>query len=106
VGARVRSGSDGAGATRQQVRRRGRGPGAGDDGGGGCAAKVVWAAVVCCKGGRWVAVVVRMEARHECGGGARVSGGVNDPDVCGLWFQESLPHCMIITPSVLFSCLL
>jgi hypothetical protein len=20
-----------------------------------------------------------------------VSGGVNDPDVCGLWFQESLP---------------
>jgi hypothetical protein len=21
--------------------------------------------------------------------GARVSGGVNDPDVCGLWFQES-----------------
>jgi hypothetical protein len=23
--------------------------------------------------------------------GAWVSGGVNDPDVCGLWFQESLP---------------
>jgi hypothetical protein len=21
--------------------------------------------------------------------GARVSGGVNDPDVCGFWFQES-----------------
>jgi hypothetical protein len=42
----------------------------------------------------------------SAGGGARVSGGVNDPDVCGLWFQESLPHCMIITPSVLFSCLL
>jgi hypothetical protein len=20
-----------------------------------------------------------------------VSGGVNDPNVCGLWFQESLP---------------
>jgi hypothetical protein len=39
-------------------------------------------------------------------GGARVSGGVNDPDVCGLWFQESLPLCMVITPSVLFSCLL
>jgi hypothetical protein len=38
--------------------------------------------------------------------GARVSGGVNDPDVCGLWFQESLPLCMVITPSVLFSCLL
>jgi hypothetical protein len=29
--------------------------------------------------------------------GARVSGGVNDPDVCGLWFQESLPLCMVIT---------
>jgi hypothetical protein len=45
------------------------------------------------------------------GGGARmqgawVSGGVNDPDVCGLWFQESLPLCMVITPSVLFFCLL
>jgi hypothetical protein len=38
--------------------------------------------------------------------GARVSGGVNDPDVCGLWFQESLPLCMVITPFVLFSCLL
>ena len=35
---------------------------AGDEGGGGCAAKVAWAAVVRCKGGRWVAVVVRMEA--------------------------------------------
>jgi hypothetical protein len=38
--------------------------------------------------------------------GARVSGGVNDPNVCGLWFQESLPLCMVITPSVLFFCLL
>jgi hypothetical protein len=38
--------------------------------------------------------------------GARVSGGVNDPDVCGLWFQESLPLCMVITSFVLFSCLL
>jgi hypothetical protein len=38
VGARVRSGGDGVGDTRQQVRRRGRGPSAGDDGGGGCAA--------------------------------------------------------------------
>jgi hypothetical protein len=38
--------------------------------------------------------------------GARVSGGVNDPDVCGLWFQESLPLCMVITPFVLFFCLL
>ena len=34
--------------------------------------------------------------------GPRVSGGVDDPDVCGLWFQESLPLCMVITPSVLF----
>ena len=55
---------------------------AGDDGGGGCA----W---------RWARVR-----------GARVSGGVNDPDVCGLWFQESLPLCMVITPFVLFFCLL
>jgi hypothetical protein len=62
---------------------------------GGCTAK--W--------GRGVAVV-RMEVGHVCGGGAWVSGGVNDPDVCGLWFQESLPLCMVITPSVLFSCLL
>jgi hypothetical protein len=46
-----------------------------------------------------------MEAEHACGG-ARVSGGVNDPDVCGLWFQESLPLCMVIIPSVLFSGLL
>jgi hypothetical protein len=29
------------------------------------------------------AAVVRMEVGHACGG-ARVSGGVNDPDVCGL----------------------
>ena len=35
--------------------------------------------------------------------GARVSGGVNDPDVCGFWFHESLPLCMVITPFVLFS---
>jgi hypothetical protein len=41
-----------------------------------------------------------------CVRGARVSGGVSDPDVCGLWFQESLPLCMVITPFVLFSCLL
>jgi hypothetical protein len=59
--------------------------------GGGCAAKGAWAAVV------------RMEARVQ---GAQVSGGVNDPDVCGLWFQESLPLCMVITSSVLFFCLL
>jgi hypothetical protein len=83
---------------------KGRGPGvAGDDGGGGCAAKVAWAAVVRCKGGHGAAVV-RMEAGTRAG--ARVSGGVDDPDVCGLWFQESLPLCMVITPSVLFSCLL
>jgi hypothetical protein len=31
------------------------------------------------------AVVVRMEAGHACRvRGALVSGGVNDPDVCGL----------------------
>jgi hypothetical protein len=34
--------------------------------------------------GAWV-VVVRMEAGTRAG--ARVSGGVDDPDVCGLWFQ-------------------
>jgi hypothetical protein len=45
-------------------------------------------------------VLVRMEAGTRAG--ARVSGGVNDPDVCGLWFQESLALCMVITPSVLF----
>jgi hypothetical protein len=38
--------------------------------------------------------------------GARVSGGVDNPNVCGFWFQESLPLCMVITSSVLFSCLL
>jgi hypothetical protein len=50
------------------------------------------------------AAVVRMEAGTRAG--ARVSGGVNDPDVCGPWFQESLPLCMVISSSVLFSCLL
>jgi hypothetical protein len=70
------------------------GPSAGDDGGGGCIAKGVWAAVVCYKRGG---------ARVR---GARVSGGVDDPDVCGLWFQESLPLRMVITPSFLFYCLL
>jgi hypothetical protein len=38
--------------------------------------------------------------------GAQVSGGVDDPDVCGLWFQESLPLFMIITSFVVFFCLL
>jgi hypothetical protein len=66
---------------------------AGGDGGGGCAAKGKWGGGSA-HGGR---------ARVR---GARVSGGVNDPDVCGLWFQESLPLCMVITPSVLFFCLL
>jgi hypothetical protein len=41
-----------------------------------------------------------------CGGRARVSGGINDPNVCGLWFQEYLPLYMVITPFVLFFCLL
>jgi hypothetical protein len=50
------------------------------------------------------AVVVRMEAGTRAG--ARVSGGVDDPNVCGLWFQESLPLYMVITSSVLFFCLL
>jgi hypothetical protein len=48
--------------------------------------------------------VVRREAGTRAG--ARVSGGVDDPYVCGLWFQESLPLCMVITPSDLFFCLL
>jgi hypothetical protein len=36
-----------------------------------------------------------------------VSGGVEDPDVCDLWFQEYLPLCMVLIFSVLlyFSCL-
>jgi hypothetical protein len=38
--------------------------------------------------------------------GARVSGGVDDPDACGLWFQESLPLYMVLTFSMLFSYLL
>jgi hypothetical protein len=98
----VWSGGDGAGAMRQQVRRRGRGDGVAGGNGGGCAAKGAWAAVVCCKGGvgRWYCAWRRAHVR-----GTRVSGGVNDPDVCGLWFQESLPLYMVITPFVLFFCL-
>lgn len=91
--ARVWSGGDGAGATRQQTRH----------GEGGTVLLAVMAAVGALQRGHG-AVVVRMEAGTR--GGARVSGGVDDPDVCGLWFQESLPLCMVITPSVLFSCLL
>jgi hypothetical protein len=84
-------GGDGAGYTRQQVRQGEGGLGVSDDdGGGGCAAKGVW-------GGGW---------RWGTCAGARVSGGVNDPDVYGLWFQESLPLCMVITSSVLFFYLL
>jgi hypothetical protein len=69
-GARVRSGDDGAGDTRQQVRQGEGEPVAGDNGGGGCATKGAWVAVVC------------MEAGTRAG--ARVSCGVDDPDVCGL----------------------
>jgi hypothetical protein len=42
------------------------------------------------------AVVVPMEAGTRAGGTGE--WWVNDPDVCGLWFQESLPLCMVITP--------
>jgi hypothetical protein len=34
--------------------------------------------------------------------GTQVRGGVDDPDVCGLWFQESLPLSMVITFYVRF----
>jgi hypothetical protein len=37
-----------------------------------------------CKGGMGGGSVHGGEARVR---GARVSGGVDDPDVCGLWFQ-------------------
>jgi hypothetical protein len=87
----VWSGGDGACDTRQQVRWRGDGVASGN--GGGCAAKGVWGGGGAHGGG------------HACRG-ARVSGGVNDPNVCGLWFQEYLPLCMVITPFVLFFCLL
>jgi hypothetical protein len=88
----VWSGGDGAGATRQQVRRR-----------GGGLLPTTMAPVGALQRGRG-AMVVCMEASTRAG--ARVSGGVNDPDVCGLRFQESLSLCMVITSSVLFSCLL
>jgi hypothetical protein len=32
--------------------------------------------------------------------GAQLSGGVDDRDICGLWFQEPLPLCMVLTFSV------
>jgi hypothetical protein len=70
----------------------------------GCAAKRGVGGGSALQRGSGAVVLVRMEAGTRAG--ARVSGGVDDPDVCGLWFQESLPLCMVITPSVLFSCLL
>ena len=82
MGARVRSGGDGVGDTRQQVQQGEGGPVAGDDG-GGCAAKGGVGGGSALQRGRG-AVVVRMEAGTRAG--ARVSGGVNDPNVCGLWF--------------------
>jgi hypothetical protein len=89
----VWSGGDGAGGTRQQVRQ----------GEGDLVLPAMMAAVGALQRGCG-AVVVRMEAGTR--GGARVSGGVNDPDVCGILFQESLPLCVVMTSSVLFSCLL
>jgi hypothetical protein len=71
--------------------------------GGGMVLLAVMAAVGALQRGHG-AVVVRMEA-GMCAW-AWVSGGVDDPDICGIWFQESLPLCMVITPFVLFSCLL
>jgi hypothetical protein len=85
----VWSGGDGAGATQQQVRRRGGGGIASDDGGGGCAVKRAWGS----------------GSAHGDGAHVhweQVSGGVDDPDVCGLWFQEYLLLCMVITSSALF----
>jgi hypothetical protein len=93
----VRSGDDGACDTRQWVRWR---DGVTGGNNGGCAAKGAWAVVVRCKGS------VGGGSAHGGGirvQGAQVSGGV---DVCGLWFQESLPLCMVITYFVLFFCLL
>jgi hypothetical protein len=60
----------------QQVPRdsrcdKGWGAVAGNDGGSGCTSKGAWGGDGAHVGG------------HACGG-ARVSGGVNDPDVCGL----------------------
>ena len=60
MGARVRSGGDGVGDTRQQVRQGEGGPVAGDDG-GGCAAKGGVGGGSALQRGRG-AVVVRMEA--------------------------------------------
>jgi hypothetical protein len=89
----LRSSGDGVGATRQQVRQ-----------GEGGLLSATMAVVGALQRGSGAVVLVRMDAGTRAG--ARVSGGADDPDVCGLWFQESLPLCMVITPSVLFSCLL
>jgi hypothetical protein len=68
---------------------RWRGDGVAGSNGGGCAAKGAWGGGSAHGGG------------HACRGHESVVG-VNDPDVCGLWFQESLPLYMVITSSVLF----
>jgi hypothetical protein len=66
VGARVRSGGDGVGDTRQQVRQGEGGSVAGDDG-GGCTAKGAWGGGSALQRGRGV-VVVRMETGTRAGG--------------------------------------
>jgi hypothetical protein len=66
VGAWVRSGGDGVGDTRQQVRQGEGGPIAGNDG-GGCAAKGGVCGGSALQKGRG-AVVVRMEAGTRAGG--------------------------------------
>jgi hypothetical protein len=73
--------------------------------------KGAWVAVVRCKGGMGGGSALQRGRGAVVGGrarvrGARVSGGVNDLDICGVWLPESLPLCMVITPFVLFSCLL
>jgi hypothetical protein len=69
----------------------------------GALQKATWVAVVRCKGGVGGGASAH-GGRHTCGGTSEWWGQC--PDVCGLWFQESLPLCMVITPSVFFSCLL
>jgi hypothetical protein len=72
----VQSGSDGADDMRQQVRWR------------GMVFLAIMAVGCVAKRGVGGGSAHGGEARMR---GAWVSGGVNDPDVCGLWFQESLP---------------
>jgi hypothetical protein len=91
-GARVRSGGDGVGATRRRC----------DGGEGGLLPATMVAVGALQRGcGQWWCTW-----RRRTHVGAWVSGGVDDPDVCGLWFQESLPLCMVTTSSILFFCLL